>query len=133
MPFLLATDYPTLRSPIASAIAWTSLPPLAVPYANLVKPPNADAKVLEDRWPEDRILAWFSELAKRAKVSQVRLRTNDSDKLVTLEEARLSILQENALLINVLYCVDGKNWSDTMMPAKPSTTIIRHLLSDDSL
>ncbi|MCH5375578.1 MAG: hypothetical protein JJ992_16530 [Planctomycetes bacterium] len=83
---------------------------------------------MQAQWPREQILALFADLAAGADVQHVQLRTESSDRTVSLQEAEAAFVNGQARAIQVRYRFEGELWSDTLMPGDPLTTIIRNRL-----
>lgn len=82
-------------------------------------------ELLQADWTRDQVMALFADLAAGSTIQYVQLRTEASDRTVTLDEARASFVADEARAIQVRYLYEGDRWSDTILPGEPLTRILR--------
>ncbi len=85
-------------------------------------------ELLQAEWARDQIMALFADLAAGATIQHVQLRTQSTDQVATLAEAKAAFVAGQAKAIQVRYVFEGELWSDTIIPGDPTTSIIRNRL-----
>lgn len=84
--------------------------------------------LLEAQWSREQMLQLFADLAAGADVHHVQLRTAGVDATVDLSAAQAAFSAGQASAIQIRYRFEGENWSDTIMPGRDSSKIIRSRL-----
>ena len=82
-------------------------------------------EILQAEWSRDQVMALFADLAAGAEVVHVQLRTAAGESTVSLASAASAFAASEASAIQVRYRYEGEGWCDTIMPADPTTKIIR--------
>jgi len=85
-------------------------------------------EILQAEWAKDQVLQLFDDLRDGAVVEHVQLKSTRSDGAATLAEAKQAFAAGQAKAIQVRYVFEHEMWCDTIMPADPTTKIIRNRL-----
>ncbi|TWU46908.1 hypothetical protein [Rubripirellula reticaptiva] len=85
-------------------------------------------ELLQAEWGSDQVLQLFDDLRDGAVIEHVQLKASGRDTTVTIGQARAAFSDGTADAIQVRYLFEGETWCDTIMPATPTTKIIRNRL-----